>query len=273
MYFVFCNCTIYMLIMFLKHQKLLEYQIFDIFFLYFLLEFDFFFYEGLGSDSCNFSKIFESHTSSSASHGWKSFGDGFDFRNPPDPFSKQETLTQDPAIEQPLPVTLEELFTGTTKKLKINHRVLSTNNAYIQEEKILQIDVKPGWKAGTKVTFPREGDMKPGVIAADIIFVVTDKAHQYFKRDSDNNLLYVAKLNLRDALVGCMINVPTIDGRVLSIQVNEVIQPGTQKRIPGEGLPIPKRNGERADMIVAFDVAFPTNLSNEQREFLATLPF
>jgi len=115
--------------------------------------------------------------------------------------------------------------------------------------------------------------MKPGVIAADIIFVVTDKQHQYFSRDADNNLLYVAKLNLRDALVGCVVSVPTIDGRVLSIQVNEVIQPGTQKRIPGEGLPIPKRNGERGDLIVAFDVAFPTNLSNEQKEFLATLPF
>lgn len=169
-------------------------------------------------------------------------------------------------------MTLEELYTGYVKKLKINHQVL-TQNTYIQEEKILQIDVKPGWKAGTKVTFPQEGDMKPGVIAADIVFVIADKPHQFFKRDSDNNLLYLAKLTLREALVGCMVNVPTIDGRVLSIQVNEVIQPGTQKRIPGEGLPVPKLNGKRADMIVAFDVAFPTNLSNEQKEFLATLPF
>jgi len=230
-----------------------------------------------GDDFC---KVFETHSSSTASQGWKSFGDRFDFCPPQDPFTKQE-LPQDPQIERELPVTLEELLTGTTKKLKINHTILSSNNTYVQEEKILQIDVKPGWKAGTKITFPREGDMKPGVIAADIVFVVADKPHQYFQRDSDNNLLYVAKLNLRDALVGCMINVPTIDGRVLSIhtidgrvlsiQVNEVIQPGTQKRIPGEGMP--KRNGERGDMIVAFDVSFPTNLSHEQKELLANLPF
>lgn len=239
----------------------------------FFPEFDFFFFNGLGTESNDFSKVFEARTSSSASHGWKSFGDGFNYPSPNDPFTKQETLPQDPPIEQPLPVTLEELCTGCTKKLKINHRVLTANNTYQQEEKILQIDVKAGWKAGTKITFPREGDMKPGAIAADIIFVVTDKPHQYFNRDADNNLLYLAKLKLRDALVGCMIEVPTIDGRVLAIQVNEVIQPGTKKRIPGEGLPIPKRNGERADLIVAFDVAFPTNLSNEQKEFLASLPF
>ena len=200
--------------------------------------------------------------------GWRSFGgNDFDFTSGPDTFKK--TLIQDPPIEQNIQVSLEELLTGCSKKLKINRQVL-TCNGMSREDKILVIDIKPGWKAGTKITFPKEGDQKPGIIPADIVFVIGDKPHQYFKRDPNNNLLYSAKVSLRDALVGCFVQIPTIDGRVLSVQVNEVIQPGTQKRIPGEGLPLPKNPNQRADMIVSFDIEFPTTLSMEQRQFLAS---
>ncbi|EDO38741.1 predicted protein [Nematostella vectensis] len=210
---------------------------------------------------------------SSYSTGQKGFGfEGMDFGPGPDPFKKEGPI-QEPAVEKILPVSLEELYIGSVRKLRINHQVLSMNNEYIREDKILQIEVKPGWKAGTKITFPREGDMKPGIIASDIIFIIADKPHQFFKRDSENNLIYVSKLTLKDALVGCVIQVPTIDGRVLSIQVNEVIRPGMQKRIQGEGLPLSKNPIERADLIVTFEVEFPTNLTGEQREYLASLPF
>ena len=40
------------------------------------------------------------------------------------------------------------------------------------EDKVLTITVKPGWKSGTKVTFPKEGDQVPGRIPADIAFTI-----------------------------------------------------------------------------------------------------
>ena len=42
----------------------------------------------------------------------------------------------------------------------------------MSEEKILSIDIKPGWKSGTKITFAKEGDETPGHLAGDIIFVI-----------------------------------------------------------------------------------------------------
>ena len=54
----------------------------------------------------------------------------------------------------------------------------------MQEHRIaetLTIDVKPGWKKGTKITFPEKGDDAPGYIAADIIFVVDEKRHPQFE--------------------------------------------------------------------------------------------
>ena len=229
----------------------------------------------IGGLNGDFTNLFSDSTSSNQQTGWKTFtdrGSGFVFPtfNPgtQSPF-KHAKVNQDPPVETQLDVCLEEIFQGCTKKLKINRQIILPNGSFGREDKILHVEVKPGWKAGTRITFTQEGDRKLGILPADIVFTVRDKVHPHFKRDSDNNLVYVVKLNLKDALCGCLLQIPTIDGRVLPIQVNEVIQPGTQKRIPGEGLPIPKLGGQRADMIIAFDVSFPTQLSCDQKELFS----
>ena len=56
---------------------------------------------------------------------------------------------KDPPITRELPVSLEDLYNGVTKKLKITRKVAmrgAEGNTYVDEEKILSIDVKPGWK-------------------------------------------------------------------------------------------------------------------------------
>ncbi len=65
------------------------------------------------------------------------------------------------------------------------------------EDKVLTIDVKPGWKAGTKITFPKEGDQTPYNIPADIVFVIKDKPHSLFTRDG-SDIKYKARISLRD---------------------------------------------------------------------------
>jgi hypothetical protein len=56
---------------------------------------------------------------------------------------------KDPPITRDLPVSLEDLYTGVTKKLKITRKVAvrgSDGDGYVDEDKILTVDVKPGWK-------------------------------------------------------------------------------------------------------------------------------
>jgi DnaJ-class molecular chaperone len=40
------------------------------------------------------------------------------------------------------------------------------------EEKTLPVEIKPTWKSGTRITFHREGDKRPGRVPADIVFVL-----------------------------------------------------------------------------------------------------
>lgn len=106
--------------------------------------------------------------------------------------------TQDPPIYHDLLVSLEDIATGTTKKMKISRKVLGPDGRSTHlEDKVLTIDIKPGWKAGTKITFPREGDQSPNTIPADIVFIIKDKPHPNFKRDG-SDLVYTSRITLKE---------------------------------------------------------------------------
>jgi len=66
-------------------------------------------------------------------------------------------------IEKPLPVTLEEYFSGTTKRMKINRKTFDPRTGkQATEEKILEVPIKQGIKAGSKITFNDCGDQIEG---------------------------------------------------------------------------------------------------------------
>jgi len=137
---------------------------------------------------------------------------------------------------------------------------------------VLTINVKPGWKAGTKITFQKEGDQAPGTTPADIVFIIKDKPHEMFKRDGAD-IKYTAKITLREALCGCRIEVPTLQGGKVQLCYNEVIKPITTKRIQGQGLPFPKDTTKRGDLVINFDIKFPDSIPSGARDILYdTLP-
>jgi len=180
---------------------------------------------------------------------------------------------QDPPVVHDLLVSLEDIYRGTTKKMKITRKILNPDRHSVRkEDKVLTVDIKPGWKAGTKITFPKEGDQSVNNIPADIVFIIKDKPHPLFKRDG-SDIKYKVKIGLREALVGKTIDVPTIDGRNVPLRLTEVIKPTTIKRIQGQGLPYPKQPTRRGDLIIEFDIQFPDRLSSNVKEILAdTLP-
>lgn len=204
-------------------------------------------------------------------------GSGMEDMDIDDPFGGQSGMSgvrgvrrkhQDPTIVREIQVSLEDILTGTLKKLKITRKVLNPDRRSTRsEDKILTIDVKPGWKAGTKITFPREGDQTPNNVPADIVFIIKDKPHPVFVRNG-SDLRYKARISLRDALCGGTVNVPTLGGRKIPLSFSDVIKPDTVKRIQGEGLPLPKQPIKRGDLIVEFNVVFPERIPAATKEIL-----
>jgi len=181
---------------------------------------------------------------------------------------RQKRDKQDPAINKELKVTLEEVNNGSIKKMKITRKRMNHDGSFSNQDKILTIEIKKGWKEGTKITFQKEGDEKPNNIPADIVFVIKDCPHKTFKRDG-SNLVYTHKVTLKEALLGFRANIPTLDPmRTIPLPVGDIVNPTTQKRIQGEGLPFPKQPTRRGDLIVNFDIEFPSFLTTRNKQAL-----
>ncbi|XP_009272794.1 PREDICTED: dnaJ homolog subfamily B member 1-like, partial [Aptenodytes forsteri] len=117
---------------------------------------------------------------------------------------------QDPPVLYDLKVSLEEIYSGCTKKMKISHKRLNPDGKTVRnEDKILTIEVKRGWKEGTKITFPKEGDQTPNNIPADVVFVLKDKPHGVFRREG-SDIVYPAKISLREVMF-CTLNTHKVD--------------------------------------------------------------
>ncbi|KAM7254686.1 hypothetical protein ACFE04_019927 [Oxalis oulophora] len=182
----------------------------------------------------------------------------------------QQAPRKAPPIEQPLACSLEELYKGTTKKMKISREIMDASGKTLPVEEILSIDIKPGWKKGTKITFAEKGNEIPNVIPADLVFIIDEKRHPTFVRDG-NDLVVTRNISLAEALSGYTVHVTTLDGRTLTIPINNVIHPSYEEVVQREGMPIPKDPSRRGNLRIKFNIKFPTRLTAEQKSGIKKL--
>jgi DnaJ-class molecular chaperone len=154
--------------------------------------------------------------------------------------------------------TLEQLFTGTVKKLKITRNVFGRD-----EETVIDLEIRPGWKDGTKITYPGDGDQQSGQPPQDLVFIIRELQHPIFVREKDD-LIVNKTITLAQALTGFVIQQQGIDGHPLQLPINDVVAPGTERRLSGQGMPSKGRG--RGDLIFRFKVTFPASLSQNQRD-------
>nr|XP_043616539.1 dnaJ homolog subfamily B member 13-like [Erigeron canadensis] len=173
-------------------------------------------------------------------------------------------------IERSLPCTLEELYKGTTKRMKISRDIADISGKTMTVEEILNINVKPGWKKGTKITFPEKGNEQPNMIPADLIFVIDEKPHTTFTRDG-NDLVVTRRITLAEALTGCTVQLTTLDGRNLTIPINNVIHPDYEEVVPREGMPISKDPTKKGNLRIKFNIKFPSRLNASQKSMIKEL--
>ncbi|KAF8239662.1 DnaJ-domain-containing protein [Tricholoma matsutake] len=187
----------------------------------------------------------------------------------------QPSTSQSSEITRPLKVSLEELYHGSVKHLKVGRRLLNGT----MEDKVLEIQVHPGWKSGTKIRFPRTGNEQQDGEAQDLVFVVEEKQHDVFKREG-NDLVCEVPISLVEALAGSpgggrlKKTVDTLDGRKLQVAVPPgIVKPGQEMIVSGEGMPIRKDGSVRkkGDLIIKWNVVFPNRLTPAQQEGIRNL--
>ncbi|VFQ62777.1 unnamed protein product [Cuscuta campestris] len=173
-----------------------------------------------------------------------------------------------PAVENTVMCSLEDLYKGAKKKMKVSKTIQDVSGMPRIVEEILTIEIKPGWKKGTKITFPEKGNQEPGVIPSDLVFVVDEKPHPFFVREG-NDLVVKQEISLLEALTGKTLELITLDGRNLRIPLTEVVRPGHEVVVPNEGMPISKELHRRGNLRIKIDVRYPTRLTEVQKSELS----
>ncbi|KAH8725221.1 hypothetical protein GQ44DRAFT_616278 [Phaeosphaeriaceae sp. PMI808] len=170
-------------------------------------------------------------------------------------------------VEKPLAVSLEELYSGTTKKLKIKRKTYDSDTGrQSTQDRILEVPIKKGLKAGSKIKFSDVGDQVEGG-TQDLHFIVSEKPHLLFTREGDD-IKHTIDLDLKEALTGWRRTVQTIDGKQLNVGSGGPTGPTWTERFPNLGMPKSKKPADRGEFVVGVNIKFPTSLTSYQKEQL-----
>ena len=209
---------------------------------------------------------------------FRSFENFFGTNNP---FSVlQETVKQNatlassgpPAQVINLECTLEELYTGCIKRPAVERLVVSGDGRDQTTESIhVDVVLKSGYLNGTSITFPKKGDVLPGMEPSDLTFVVNEAPHDKYHRVG-NDILYTANITLAQALGRCELSLVHLDGRCLNVDCNRVITPNSKVIVPGEGFPsVGGGSSSKGDLIVDFNIRFPEHLTLEEQDSIGAV--
>ncbi|KAJ8679799.1 hypothetical protein QAD02_015586 [Eretmocerus hayati] len=145
------------------------------------------------------------------------------------------------------------------------------NIVFVNEERVLEIEIEPGMVDGQESKFFAEGEPHIDGEPGDLIFRIKTQPHPVFERKGDDLYTNVT-ISLQDALVGFSLEIPHLDGHKVTIQRDKITRPGSKMRKKGEGMPSYENNNLIGTLYITFDVAFPeSELSETEKEDIKKL--
>ncbi len=160
-------------------------------------------------------------------------------------------------IEQPVRISLEEAYHGTT-------RILQT------DQRRLEVKIPPGVQTGSRVRVAGEGERGFGSGEhGDVYLVITVGEHPVYRRDGAD-LRTAHPVDLYTMVLGGETTVPTLKGRV-SLRIPPETKAGRVFRLRGRGMPLLKNPSQYGDLYVEVQPVIPEHLSNSEKDLFRQL--
>jgi len=137
-----------------------------------------------------------------------------------------------------------------------------------QRRRNLRVSIPAGIDEGHQIRLSNEGEVGPrGGPPGSLYVAVHIGDHPTLTREG-TELFYEADLSIAQAALGTRLEVPTVEGDPVEVEVKAGTQPGTEIRLRGRGAPHLRRASQRGDLHVIVNVTVPTKLNKKQRELL-----
>jgi curved DNA-binding protein len=159
--------------------------------------------------------------------------------------------------EQPVEITLQEAYQGTTRVLQ-------------KEGQRLEVKIPPGARTGTRVRMSGGGAAGGGGRpAGDLYLRVTVLPDPRFEQ-KDDDIHVTVPVDLYTMVLGGEVRVPTMTGdAVLTIPAGT--QNGRAFRLRGKGMPRLRQPGQYGDLYARVEVRLPGRLTPKQQELFEEL--
>jgi DnaJ-class molecular chaperone len=168
-------------------------------------------------------------------------------------------------IVKTIEITLEQAYSGLQYPLEIDRWIMENEEKRVETEKIY-VDIPKGIDNNEIIIIREKGNILSETNKGDIKIFVKIKQHSFFKRHG-LHLIIEKTISLKESLCGFKFTVDHLNGKTFTIdnENGKVIEPKSKKIIRGMGL---QRKGHTGDMVIMFNVVYPTSLTTKQRNEL-----
>lgn len=157
-------------------------------------------------------------------------------------------------------ITLEESLSGKEVELDIR-----TQTA----QRTIKVTIPPGVDHGSRLRIQGAGEhLYQNLPPGDLYVEIHLRPHDRFQRVAQN-LLQEREIDAFQAMLGMVLEVQTLDGSTVQVNVPAGVQPGQRLRVAGHGMPVMGSTDLRGDLILALKVVIPRNLTSDQTTLIA----
>jgi DnaJ-class molecular chaperone len=173
----------------------------------------------------------------------------FQQRGPPPPISKN------------IDITLAQAYTGCMVPCEIE-RWVQQGELRITETETITLNIPAGADTGISIVIKGKGNAYSEAARGDVKIIINVTNDTQFQRKG-NDLHFKKQITLKEALCGFQCQFVHLNGKTMVLNnASTVIFNGARKNIHGLGMTA------TGNLVVEFDVVFPTELTALQREAL-----
>jgi molecular chaperone DnaJ len=134
----------------------------------------------------------------------------------------------------------------------------------------LSVNIPQGVSSEIKLKVSGEGNAAPyGGSNGDLYVHVNVRKHNIFEREGEN-LYFAMPVPMHIAALGGEVDIPTIDGKIVTIAVPKGSQSGKQLKVKNKGMP-KFNSSDYGDLYISLNVEVPVNLSRDQVKVMEKL--
>jgi curved DNA-binding protein len=170
--------------------------------------------------------------------------------------------------EAEIEIDLESAYRGATRTLTLQGHEIDPQGQVRPTVQNIQVKIPPGVTDGTRIRLTgKGGEGMGGGPPGDLYLKVRIEPHPRFSLDG-HNLLAEVPVTPWEAALGATVQVATMDGTV-NLKIPPNSQSGKKLKLRGKGLP--KKTGERGDLIARLKIVIPKNLTAREKELFAEM--